>query len=603
MNDNISADAAPPNLSIKKRRYLRWLAAAAVLFVAWFCWQLFGPNPAIIVSHETTYITAPLRPNGLPNYRQHLLDLLRNDITFNNNAAVLMWQAFGPGRGSSALEPAEWEHIVQELNLPHVDSSGGLLDPSDRDTAERVERWVVANDPVWKQAFATPPAIQDGDPLPSDLGYDVVFAAMDAPWRREQLPPLAEWVDASNDAIDLLVKASQRPRLYIPYDHSDSDGDFLADTMPMDGIMRSRDAAHVLVTRAMFHLGEGRHAEAWQDLLAIHRWARLIDQGPTLLEQLVAVAIDGIACDADAALLANDELPLDLARQIHHDLQNLPPPANLATSFDKGERFYFLDMITLCENKGIGALAADNVFMGLAFGDSDHATWTSKLLNRVSADWNVALAEGNRWYDRLAAAARLPEFTDRRQAFSQLKHEIHDREASLRKPGNWIVAALSNGKRNEMLANAMIAALSPAVTAALEANDRAIATLELTQLAAALAVYRAEHDHYPDKLDALVPGVIPELPVDLYHAKPFIYQRDADGYLLYSTGENATDDGGSNEKYGGGTLAGRELDFNDDPATEKLQKQIPAGADDLSIRVPRPAFKLPNPPATTTSQQ
>ena len=33
------------------------------------------------------------------------------------------------------------------------------------------------------------------------------------------------------------------------------------------------------------------------------------------------------------------------------------------------------------------------------------------------------------------------------------------------------------------------------------------------------------------------------------------------------------------------------------PPAEKLRDQIPAGADDLSIRVPRPAFKLPSPPA------
>jgi hypothetical protein len=37
--------------------------------------------------------------------------------------------------------------------------------------------------------------------------------------------------------------------------------------------------------------------------------------------------------------------------------------------------------------------------------------------------------------------------------------------------------------------------------------------------------------------------------------------------------------------------------MNDNPDTEKLYQQIPAGADDIAIRVPRPAFKLPTPPA------
>jgi hypothetical protein len=113
-------------------------------------------------------------------------------------------------------------------------------------------------------------------------------------------------------------------------------------------------------------------------------------------------------------------------------------------------------------------------------------------------------------------------------------------------------------------------------------------------VAIALAVHRAENGEYPDNLEGLVPDILPKLSVDFYHAKPFFYQRDADGYLLYSTGENGIDEGGSNVDRE--ILAGRELGTNDD-STEKLSAQIPAGADDLSIRVPRPPFKLPTPPA------
>ena len=34
-----------------------------------------------------------------------------------------------------------------------------------------------------------------------------------------------------------------------------------------------------------------------------------------------------------------------------------------------------------------------------------------------------------------------------------------------------------------------------------------------------------------------MPGVLDKLPVDLDNAKPYIYQRDRDGYLLYCAGE------------------------------------------------------------------
>jgi hypothetical protein len=109
-----------------------------------------------------------------------------------------------------------------------------------------------------------------------------------------------------------------------------------------------------------------------------------------------------------------------------------------------------------------------------------------------------------------------------------------------------------------------------------------------------LAVYRTEHGTYPDSIEQLVPDVVPNVPTDLYHSQPFIYQRNGEGYLLYSTGPNGTDDGGSNEQRE--ILAGNEIGWTEDDATEELRQQIPAGADDLAIRVPRPPFQLPTPP-------
>lgn len=364
----------------------------------------------------------------------------------------------------------------------------------------------------------------------------------------------------------------------------------------MNGIMRARETARVLGIRAMYRLGEGRHQEAWQDLLAIHRWARLVGQGPTIVEQLVAIAIDGMACHADTALLSSGDLPVDVAEQIQRDLQNLPPAADIAKSFDQGERLYFLDAIIDYRRKGIGTFVAENFRFDLETGEPKKPDWTTPLLNPISADWNVGLAAGNRWYDRLAAAARLPKFADRKREFSNLGTEIGSRESSLGTPGDWIIAAFSRNKRNEMLTTAMIAALSPAFYATLEAQDRGTATLELTQLAAALAVYRAEHGEYPERLDELVPDILPKLPADRFHDKPVVYHRDADGYLLYTCGPNGKDDGGSGQF--SNKLAGRFI--SDMPSDEQAaaQEKIPGSADDISLRLPRPPFKLPEPPAS-----
>ena len=137
----------------------------------------------------------------------------------------------------------------------------------------------------------------------------------------------------------------------------------------------------------------------------------------------------------------------------------------------------------------------------------------------------------------------------------------------------------------------MLALFLPAVSAVFDAEDRANTLLELERLAAALAVYRAEHGSYPDKLESLVPGVIAKLPVDIYNNKPFIYKRTSDGYLLFSVGANGNDDGGSNENEQ--VVEGQPTSDLDISEGDKLREKIPKGADDWSIRMPQPPFKVP----------
>ena len=56
-----------------------------------------GKHPLVAISKETTYITEPLRPDGYPDYLAALNQLANKDVTPENNAAVVLMQAFGPG--------------------------------------------------------------------------------------------------------------------------------------------------------------------------------------------------------------------------------------------------------------------------------------------------------------------------------------------------------------------------------------------------------------------------------------------------------------------------------------------------------------------------
>jgi hypothetical protein len=335
----------------------------------------------------------------------------------------------------------------------------------------------------------------------------------------------------------------------------------------------------------MWHLGEGRSAEAWQDVLATHRIGRLVAHGQTLVEQLVGVAIEGIALDLTQTLLDDGGLAVEQIQTIRRDLAALPPFANMATVIDKSERVMTVESL-------IRLSAAKDTNWGEILGRNGMDSIELQVLQIVSVDWNLVLRDMNRWYDRLAAAARLPTRAQRVAAIDKVQSDIQTTYSEAQSPARIVLSAVSRQQRSELVSSTMIGIFLPHIEAATTVEDRANAELQLTQLAAALAEHRAVHGAYPEKLGELVPAIVDKLPVDVHTASPFIYKRDDAGYLLYSAGDNGKDDGGSNEMQS--VLAGRSV-YDDGANYDQLQSKIPAGADDISIRLPRPPLQLPFP--------
>jgi hypothetical protein len=70
------------------------------------------------------------------------------------------------------------------------------------------------------------------------------------------------------------------------------------------------------------------------------------------------------------------------------------------------------------------------------------------------------------------------------------------------------------------------------------------ATMQAMQLGIACKIFHTQTGYFPESLDQLAPGIIPEIPLDPFTGKPFLYKKDGTGYILYSFGSNEKDDGG-----------------------------------------------------------
>ena len=89
--------------------------------------------------------------------------------------------------------------------------------------------------------------------------------------------------------------------------------------------------------------------------------------------------------------------------------------------------------------------------------------------------------------------------------------------------------------------------LLPALGRACEALARAEARLACARVALALERYRLTHGDYPATLDSLVPGHLPDVPVDPFDGKPVRYVNEGQRVVVYSVGEDLRDDGGSDD--------------------------------------------------------
>jgi hypothetical protein len=82
------------------------------------------------------------------------------------------------------------------------------------------------------------------------------------------------------------------------------------------------------------------------------------------------------------------------------------------------------------------------------------------------------------------------------------------------------------------------------------------AYLGTAQVATALRLYRDSHGDYPATLDAVLP-ILPQMPLDPFTGKPYLYRREGVGFVVYSVGINGIDNAGQGGDTGEENIAFR----------------------------------------------
>jgi tRNA A-37 threonylcarbamoyl transferase component Bud32 len=467
--------------------------------------------------------------HGMAEWLLHypLNQRLGRHVTPEKNANVLLWKAYGPHLYGRPMPAA----YFQLMGIQAPPEGGQYFIHWDDFMKDKV-KGAAANDP--------------------DNLLDI---AGQQPWTPKQRPEVAQWLKANEGPLALAVQASKRLHYFSPLPQPQA-GKAMALLGARFPGQYCREIGRALLARAMGSVADGRCEEAWQDLLACHRLARLISQGGPHIDALGGFSLEAIAAQADLALLESGQLSTKQLQHCLRDLQRLPPMPPIEDTVDFYDRYLFFEAVLWVERGGIEALEDLSRTKGSKRGPY-------RPLENV--DWDSALRAGNPWYDRLVAAMRLPDRIARSKELARIKDDLKTLKKELVQSGDlgWILlGARSKEFRGKRLGEVLIGLLLPPAEHISRAADMHEQRQRNLLLAFALAAYRQDHGRYPEKLDALAPAYLPHVPQDLFRGQALIYRQADKGYLLYSVGPNGRDDQGRSGE--------------DDPP-----------GDDLVVRMPR----------------
>lgn len=486
------------------------------------------------ISPATTYLTQPLDQNGVPDYLAAIESRLSAGVTADNNFWTLVWPALGNAEHSS---PEYLRAVERKLNVQIPEQ--GLYR----------ELWVREN-PEQNMAL-----------------HKQLDAALQQPWKRAEQPAISNWLDQNSEFLSVVERACRRSHTYSPL-VSSGEGSSLVYVL-LAHVQRSRDICRMLICRSMLRMGEGDTEAAWQDLLTSYRLAGQVEQGYSLIERLVGIAIRSMTASAVATWMNHAGLSADELAAHREELVPLLDIPSFAGCVDEGERFMVLQLAIALSDGTFPSQDFESTFFLQAVLSTGNETRTespqeSELIKQLGrsrgplmrylltcSDINATLRTLNENYDLLADAIRQPTHPQRVAALSALSVTIDD-DARIANSGVRLLEEFvfaTDEDLKTLPGRVLLGTMAPALTNIAEAYTRGEA-----RSATLIAAFRiAEEIQRTGKVPMNFNEISAELPRDPYTEQPLHLRVTPGEVLIYSYGRNSRNDAGKSFGEGEGT--------------------------------------------------
>jgi len=307
----------------------------------------------------------------------------------------------------------------------------------------------------------------------------------------------------SQRALATLKRASAMPFCVFPVRWDDG----FSSLFPH--LAQFRQGTRLVCAQAVLKAHDGKLPEALDWLTVSYRMADQAAAEPTLIAQLVAIAMRAISDKAAHQIIAPAALTPAQARGLYDQLAR----AQIAATYEAGMRMELAQGLTSIE--------------GLRQRRQDLRPLLGELDNPYPGLQAVL-------YSGLASPLLKLEETNYARAMRQVI--ARSRQPYRETAGAPDIMAGHNGP-GYMLAHILV----PVYGRATAKRDQSLAATRLLQIVLALKAQKQSLGSYPPVLT----GLVWQSPLeDPFSGKPFVYRPRGNGFLLYSIGPNLKDDGG-----------------------------------------------------------
>lgn len=468
-------------------------------------WEQGGKLPT---EKEIILFTEPRDADGYIDYETALNNHLRRDIKPEDNAMVLLLQAFGPPPEDS---PSYFE-------------------------------WLGMSPPPWNVNCIIPLEEHFSFRRPEDVEQELQ-RILCRPWVSAKHPDFANWLTRNERSLALIEEASRRPAYYHPLTAKKGERGLMFGPF-FSTIVHFRQPALLFCARANLRAGRGDHAGAWSDVFAALRLGRLVSSGGTWMEVILGLAIEHIAAATLLGLIEWTDMTANELRTHREAYAQLPPMGDLESK-TQNERVFGLDLIQAIHRHGVPVLKKLE-----QPGTNDPGSDESGALLRDAVDWRMVAANVHTHYDRVMDIHRRSTHAERKAGWNEYAQQLKASAAEGRRMSlsRWALTRLKTAEARQTITRRLIYRLNSTadiwVVQLYEGWFRWKQLRENLLLAFALAEHLAEKGEYPNELTQLSPTYIDPVPNGVYSERPLVYKKADAGYLFYTSGPSGIESGG-----------------------------------------------------------